>query len=95
MSCIEKIAINPTKLMFARRNDDFVRFHVAWDKYWLSDYMLRSINEFILPEQPSLADIPICFREEWIGVPFFQCQCTFSSVSQFRDTKGCQGRKVC
>ena len=89
------VTINPTKFLFARRDVDFVGFHVGWDNYRPSDDMLRSIKEFPMPEQPSLSDI-----RAWFGIVNQLAPYLVSAplMSPFRDllkpSNATKGKKV-
>ena len=86
---------NHSKFRFVKKEVDFVGFHVGWENYRPCDDMLRSIKEFQMPVQSSLADI-----RAWFGivnqlVPFLV---SAPLMSPFRDllkpSHATKGKKV-
>ena len=88
------VTINPEKFKFARREVDFVGYHVGWDSFKPSDSTLAAVREFPMPDDPTLTDI-----RSWYGLvnqlaPFMA---TSSLMSPFRDllkSTHAHGKKV-
>ena len=57
------VTINPQKFKFAHKGVDFVGYSIGWESYRSPDEMLKSINNFPMPENPTLSDI-----RAWFGL---------------------------
>lgn len=55
--CIEGCRTQTRELKFYRRETDFVCFHICWDSYKPTDERLAAIQNFSMPETPTLTDI--------------------------------------
>ncbi|XP_063888612.1 uncharacterized protein K02A2.6-like [Scylla paramamosain] len=62
-TCAAKgITLKPEKFQFARREVDFVGFHLGWEEYKPTDERLAAIKSFRMPDKPSISDI-----RSWYG----------------------------
>ena len=78
---LNRVTLTPTKFKFGRKEVDFTRYHLGWDKYSPSEDMLVAIREFPMPNEPSISDI-----RAWFGLvnqltPFFA---TSKAMEPFR-----------
>lgn len=76
------ITLKPEKFQFARREVDFVGFHLGWDEYKTTDERLAAIRNYSMPGKPSITDI-----KSWYGfvnqlAPFFA---TAPTMNDFRE----------
>ena len=76
------VTINPEKFQFAQEEVEFVGYNVGWDSYRPCDDMMSAIENFPMPENPTLSDI-----RSWYGLvnqiaPFVA---TSSLMTPFRE----------
>ena len=88
------VTLKPEKFKFARKEADFCGYTVGWENFRPSDDTLSAIQNFPMPDQPTITDI-----RSWFGLvnqlaPFLA---TTSMMTPFRDllkSKDLTGRKV-
>ena len=76
------VTMNPAKFKFAQQEVDYCGFTISWGKYRTAKDMLSAIQDFAMPEPPSITDI-----RSWFGLvnqlaPFLS---TAPLMSPFRD----------
>ena len=57
------VIIHLGKFKLAQGQVDFVSYNIGWDDYKPSDDMLSAIENFPMPDNPSIADI-----RSWFGL---------------------------
>ena len=74
------VTLQPKKFMFARREVEFVGYQINWEDYRPSDNTLSAIQNFPMPESPSITDVrawfglvnqvaPFILKSDWMA-PF-------------------------
>ena len=82
-TCARKgITLHPTKFRFCKRQVEFAGFNLGWEKYHPTEERLTAIQNFPMPEEPTITDI-----RSWHGLvnqlaPFLA---TAPVMAPFRD----------
>ena len=93
--CAENgVTINPEKFKFARREVDFVGYHVGWNSFKPSENTMTAIKNFPMPEEPSLSDI-----RSWYGLvnqlaPFIATSALMTPFRELLKSTHAFGNKV-